>query len=446
MIHVRLLRPRMQQKIGLFALTSIVIGSQVGSGVFMLPQLLAPFGAFAIAGWVLSGLGALCLAMVFVGLVKRYPKTGGPHAYVQQAFGDTAAFFTGWTYWVVSSLSSATVIAATITYLTPIIGIQSPITFVSYELFLLFMITCLNLRGVGSASFVEILLGAIKLITLFAIPVAGLMLFNVEHISIAPIMVDTPSWQLIGKASALTLWAFLGVEAATAPAGSVHNPTWTIPVAIIGGTGCVIILYLLNSISIMGLIDRVDLTNTQTPYVLATQVIFGGNWHLMIAGFAALVCLSNLNAWILTSGQVALGIADDNLMPPLFKKKNRHGAPYWGLIISSAIMVPFIILTIDDNISRQIFSIISMSVQASIMIYLACIASYIVLLRREHQVWYHFEYIVAVLALLFCLGMMASEEIKTLGYAALFVLSGLPVYYGWLHQRLKNRTRLDNEV
>ena len=179
----------MQQKIGLFALTSIVIGSQVGSGVFMLPQLLAPFGAFAIAGWVLSGLGALCLAMVFVGLVKRYPKTGGPHAYVQQAFGDTAAFFTGWTYWVVSSLSSATVIAATITYLTPIIGIQSPLTFVSYELFLLFMITCLNLRGVGSASFVEILLGAIKLITLFAIPVAGLMLFNVEHISIAPIMV-----------------------------------------------------------------------------------------------------------------------------------------------------------------------------------------------------------------------------------------------------------------
>ena len=184
--------------------------------------------------------------------------------------------------------------------------------------------------------------------------------------------------------------------------------------AIIGGTCCVIVLYLLNSISIMGLIDRVDLTNTQTPYVLATQMIFGGNWHLVIAGFAALVCLSNLNAWILTSGQVALGIADDNLMPPLFKKKNRHGAPYWGLIISSAIMVPFIILTIDDNISRQIFSIISMSVQASIMIYLACITSYIVLLRREHKAWYHFEYIVAVLDMLFCLGKMASEEIKTL--------------------------------
>ena len=429
----------MQQKIGLFALTSIVIGSQVGSGVFMLPQLLAPFGIYALAGWIVSGIGALCLAMVFVGLVTRYPKTGGPHAYVQQAFGDTAAFFTGWTYWIVSSLSSATVIAATITYLTPIIGIQSPIAFVSYELLLLLMITCLNLRGVGSASFVEIILGAIKLITLLVIPIAGLALFNANNISLDPVLATTPSWHLIGKASALTLWAFLGVEAATAPAGSVHNPTWTIPMAIIGGTGCVIVLYLLNSISIMGLVDRVALANTQTPYVLATQVIFGGNWHLIIASFAALVCLSNLNAWVLTSGQVALGIADDQLLPPLFKKKNKHGAPYWGLIISSSLMVPFIILTIDDNISRQIFSIISMSVQASIMIYLACVASFLVILKREKKSVLSKEHLVAYLAMLFCLGMMASEEAKTLGYAILFVLSGVPVYYAWLYRRLNTR-------
>lgn len=421
----------MNKKIGLFALTSIVIGSQVGSGVFMLPQLLAPYGMYALIGWIVSGFGALCLAMVFVGLVKRCPKTGGPHAYVQHTFGDTAAFFTGWTYWVVSSLSSATVVAATITYLTPIIGIQTPSTFVAYELMLLLSITYLNLRGVESASFVEIILGCIKLITLFMIPIAGLFLFNSVNISVEPALVSISGWQLIGKASALTLWAFLGVEAATAPAGSVENPTLTIPTAILGGTSCVIALYLLNSISIMGLIGRVDLAQSQTPYVLATQQIFGGNWHLIIASFAALVCLSNLNAWILTSGQVALGIASDNLLPAFFKKTNAHGAPYYGIMISSLIMVPCIMLTIDDNISQQIFAIISMSVQASLFVYLACAASFISMLVQEHKPWYHYEYLTTACAVAFCLSMIVSEDLQTLAYASLFVLSGLPIYIGW---------------
>lgn len=424
-----------QQKIGLMALTSIVIGSQVGSGVFMLPQLLAPYGHLAILGWFVSGIGALSLAMVFVGLVKRHPRTGGPHAFVKAAFGNTAAFFIGWTYWVVSSLSSATVIAATITYLTPIIGIQSPYSFAGYELLLLILVGLINLRGVASAGSMEMLLGSVKLVTLLVIPLAGLSMFNSSNISIAPEISEAPSWLLIGRASALTLWAFLGVEAATAPAGSVKNPKFTIPVAIIGGTCCVIALYLINSISLMGLIDRTDLSNTSTPYVLATQMIFGGNWHLVIACFAALVCISNLNAWILTASQVALGVANDKLLPPLFKKKNQHGAPSNALIISCCMMIPLILFTIDDNISKQVFTIISMSVQASLIIYLACTASLLTLLYRENKPWYCHEYLSSAVATIFCLSMIVSEEIKTLIYASMFILSGLPVYFFWLRKQ-----------
>ena len=430
----------MQKKIGLLSLVSVVIGSQVGSGVFMLPQLLAPFGVYALAGWLLSGLGALSIAMVFVGLVKRCPKTGGPHAYVQLAFGKTAAFYTGWTYWIVSSLSSATVIVATITYLTPIIGIQSPFMFVFYEVVLLVIIGMLNLRGVASASAIEVILGLVKVITLLLIPLAGLLLFDTSNITVDQTFASTSSWLLIGKASALTLWAFLGVEAATAPAGSVKNPTTTIPMAIIGGTCFVILLYLLNSISIMGLIDQVALSKTSTPYVLATQTIFGGQWHLIIAGFAALVCLSNLNAWILTAGQIALGVANDNLLPKLFKTTNSQGTPSWGIVISCTIMVPFIILTIDDNISTQMFNIISMSVQASLFIYVACCASFITILMQEKKPWFHYEYICTLAALIFCGCMIVSEEIRTLIFASLFVLSGAPVYFFWLRRQPKQQT------
>ena len=157
----------------IFATCCYCYRKSVGSGVFMLPQVLAPFGLYALCGWLASGAGALTLALVFVGLVKRLPHTGGPHVYVQAALGPIAGYFTGWTYWLVSSLSCATVIASTINYLTPIIGVQGPAQFAACELALLALVCVINLRGVASASLVEAILAVIKAITLILIPLAG---------------------------------------------------------------------------------------------------------------------------------------------------------------------------------------------------------------------------------------------------------------------------------
>lgn len=426
----------MEKKIGLTALISIVIGSQVGSGVFMLPQLLAPYGVFALIGWCISGFGALSLAMVFMGLVKRLPKTGGPHAYVQEAFGQSAAFFIGWTYWLVSSLSSATVIAATISYLTPIINIKSPYIFAAHEIFLLGIVTIINLRGVKSASFIEVALNVIKIITLLIIPVAGLYFFDSGNITFSTDIIDQQSpISLISQTAVLTLWAFIGVEAATTPAEAVKNPKYTIPTAILIGTCFVLALYLINSISFIGLTTPAELAATKTPYVLATQKIFGGNWHLIIAGFAALVCVSNLNAWILTSGQIALGVANDNLLPSAFKRKNRYDAPFFALLTTAIVIVIPILLTIDDDISKQVFAIIDLSVQASVLIYLFCCASFFKILQNEKKAWHHYENIITVIAILFCIAMVSSAQIKTVLFASLFFASGLPIYVFWLRKQ-----------
>lgn len=423
----------MEKKIGLPALTSIVIGSQIGSGIFMLPQLLAPYGKFAVIGWCLSGIGALCLAFLFMGLVKRLPKTGGPHVYIQHVFGKSPAFFVGWAYWLASSLSSATVIAATISYLSPILNIQSPVAFMTCELALLGIVIIVNLQGIQSVSVLEILLNLIKFITLLVIPTVGLYYFSMNNANMmTPTMTNHSNLSLMCQSAALTLWAFLGVEAGTAPAESVKNPSSTIPKAILIGTCCVIALYLLNSIAFIGLIPPSELAGTTTPYVLATQKIFGGNWHLIIALFAALVCISNLNAWILTSGQIALGLANDGLLPRLLKNKNRFNAPVVALLATATVIVFPILVTIDDDISKQVFAIIDLAIQTSIFIYLFCGASLVCILRQEKKPWYHYEYIVTGLACLFCLFILANSHKKTLLFSSLFFISGYPVYWFWL--------------
>ena len=238
---------------------------------------------------------------------------------------------------------------------------------------------------------------------------------------------------LTGKAAVLTMWAFLGVEAATAPAGSVKNPSFTVPAALLSGTRCVIFLYLLNSISLLGLIEPSKLAATTTPYVLATQYIFGGNWHLVIAGFAALVCVSNLNAWILTSGQIAYGLACENLLPNIFKQRNQRQAPIWAIITSCAVIVPLILLTMDDNASKQISLVIGFSVQSSLFIYFLCSISYWIILQREGKPWWQYEKILAVLSGLFCISMACAAQWHEIVFSTLFIFAGLPVY--WLHVR-----------
>ena len=100
------------------------------------------------------------------------------------------------------------------------------------------------------------------------------------------------------------------------------------------GTLCVAILYLINSIGIIGLIPREDLIHSNAPYVDATQIIFSGQWHLLISLLASIICIGTLNAWVLISGQIALGLAQDGLMPSFFAKKNKNGAPIWSLFVS----------------------------------------------------------------------------------------------------------------
>src|SRR5580704_3675387 len=145
----------MNNKMGFWSIFALVTGSQIGSGVFLSPATLAPYGLYGLAGWIVSGLGAIALALVFAQLCSWYPKTGGPHVYVYQAFGPWAAFFTGWTYWVISWVSTTIVIVASVAYLTPIIGHQTPMILIILQIILLLLVTALNFRGVTAAGRVE---------------------------------------------------------------------------------------------------------------------------------------------------------------------------------------------------------------------------------------------------------------------------------------------------
>ena len=176
----------MSKKLGFWSVFAIVIGSQMGSGVFMLPASLAPYGQYGFLGWLVSGIGAICLALVFSGLCHRFPRTGGPHVYVKEMFGANAAFFTGWTYWVISWISTTAVIIASISYLSPFIPNASTHLELSLEILLLIAMTYLNLKGIEAAGKAEFILTALKIVPLLILPIIAMFYFNADNILIAP--------------------------------------------------------------------------------------------------------------------------------------------------------------------------------------------------------------------------------------------------------------------
>lgn len=417
----------MSPKIGFWPVFALVVGSQVGSGIFMLPASLAPYGKFSIGGWIISSAGAIMLSLVFALLCSKFPQTGGPHVFINKAFGPVWAFFTGWTYWVISWVSTAAVIITSIGYLSPFIGPQCPSVYLTLEILLLLIIIGVNFKGLKAASSFELFLILLKFIPLLVMPVAAISYFDQNNLVVSQKIASQPISEIFGQVTLITLWGFIGLESATTSAGSVRSPATTIPKAIISGTFCVAILYFVNSIGIIGLISGPDLASSKAPYVDAARVIFGGNWHLLVSATAFIVCVGTLNAWILTSGQIVLGLSHDGLIPAFWAQKNANDAPFWGIIISCLGIIPLIIMTSSDNLSSQVTMIIDFSVTAFLFVYLICSIALLKLLISRPLVNY-WHCLPAAGAMIFCSWVIFETPPATLLIASLFTASGLPVY------------------
>ena len=175
------------------------------------------------------GAGAICLGLTFAKLARLVPATGGPYAYTRMAYGDFAGFLIAWGYWI-SIWASLPVIAVAFAgamfNLFP--GLQNRTMAVALTLGAIWAVVLINLRGVKAAGLFAQVTTYTKLVPFAAIALIGLFFIDTSHFS-----EFNPSGKSLLSASAalapLTMFAFLGLESATVPAGDVKDPKRTIP-------------------------------------------------------------------------------------------------------------------------------------------------------------------------------------------------------------------------
>jgi APA family basic amino acid/polyamine antiporter len=271
-------QPKLRREFGLWTATALVIGNMVGSGVFLLPASLAlTAGPVSIFAWVLTGIGAMMLALVFAQLGRTYPRTGGPYVYVRRAFGDLMGFWTAWSYWINAWVGNAAIAIAFAGYLAVFWGDASTYWVATLlAIGLVWLMTAVNVAGVHQAARVQTVTTVIKFVPLLLIGVVGL--FYIDTDNFTPFTLTHGFDWGISSAALLTLWAFIGLESATVPADEVKDPETTIPRATILGTGAATAMYLVDREAFSGV-------NFVRSTVIATLALAYSSWAIWGAGF-----------------------------------------------------------------------------------------------------------------------------------------------------------------
>jgi arginine:agmatine antiporter len=362
------------KSLGVAACTAIVVGNMVGSGFYLSPAAVAPYGNLAILAWIVMGIGAACLGLTFAKLASLAPATGGPYAYTRMAYGDFAGFLIGWGYWI-SIWSSLPVIAVAfagaVFNLFP--GLHNRPMAVILTLGAIWAVVLVNLRGVKAAGIFAEVTTYTKLVPFAAIALIGLFFIDTSHFR----EFNPSGKSLLGASAALaplTMFAFLGLESATVPAGDVTDPKRTIPRSTVLGITIATLLYVLGTIAVMGIVPREQLVHSVAPFSDAAQALWGP-WGATAISVAVIVSsFGALNGWTLLMGQVPMAAARDGLFPSLFGRMSAQGVPALGIVISAVCATLLVLSQVagPPGLSAFYNLVVSLSTMAAVVPYAFC--------------------------------------------------------------------------
>jgi APA family basic amino acid/polyamine antiporter len=359
------------RQLGFWMCLALVVGNMIGSGIFLLPANLAPLGLNAIWGWLLTIGGAMCLAGVFAALAKAIPEATGPYDYVAKAMGAPPAFLVMWSYWISTWVTNSAISIAAVSYLSTLAPgfFAAPAVAPLFAVAFVALFTVIACTGAHVSGRVQILTSVLKIMPLVAAMVIALMVTGQgdQPAQFAPAPV-TPNG--VAAAAALTLWAMLGFECATVPAGRVKDPARTIPRATLIGTLAVGLIYLAASSAVFLLLPADVAANSAAPFADLVGSFWGPTASTFVVFFAAISCLGALNGWVLLQGEVPLSLARRGVFPQWFGKVNSRGMPVRAQVLGSTLSALLVVANYTRGLTELFAFMALLATVATLVLYL----------------------------------------------------------------------------
>jgi basic amino acid/polyamine antiporter, APA family len=421
------------QLLGFWMCVALVIGNTIGSGVFLLPAALAPYGLNSLIAWLMTAGGAMLFAIVFAQLSRAFPKAGGPYAYVHLAFGPFTAFIVSWGYWISMWVGNAAIATGAVSYLTPLVHSIGTVPGVSAAVTLAFVwtLTAVNCYGIKASGWVQSVTTILKLMPLIAIAAFGL--FSVRGPAFTAASAVPLSASGITAAATLTLWALLGVESATIPASKVRDPSRTIPIATMVGTFITAVICIFACTTVLLTVPTATLAQSNAPFVDLVTTHWGAWAGGLIAIFAAISGFGALNGWILLQGELPNVMAKNGVFPQIFARDSQRHTPTFSLLFSSGLVTVLILINYQKSMVSIFTFMILLSTTACLVLYLLCSLALLRLqwmgqLKTARSRTVPLA-IVGVMACVYSLWAIAGAGRESVIWGGVLLLLGAPMYF-----------------
>lgn len=474
----------LQRSLGLIDATSIVAGSMIGSGIFIVTAAMARdigSAAWLLVIWLVTGLLTMSAALSYGELAGMMPNAGGQFVYIQRAYGRLASFLYGWTVFTVIQTGVIAAVAVAFANYTAVffpvlentlIKLDTGFSFTNKQVLAMasiVLLTFINTKGVKLGKTIQLFFTSTKLLALFALIILGLYVglqtdvfaHNFSNMWDASKTVLHPDGSLtvtkltgvalLGAMGSTIIYSLFSSDAwnnVTFIAGEIKEPKKNIPRSLFLGTLIVTVIYLLANLAYLALLPMKGIPNGTSVLesgimfagqdrvgAAAASVIMGNIGVLVMAGLIMISTFGCNSGLVLAGGRLFYAMAKENLFFKKAGELNAHDVPakaLWLQCLWACLLC----------LSGKYGDLLTYSTFASLLFYMLTIFGIFILRKREpdtERPYKAFGYpiiplLYIVLTGLICIALLIYDTRNT-GMGLFIVLLGLPVYYILMRKR-----------
>jgi arginine:ornithine antiporter/lysine permease len=347
------------QKLSLLALTGMVVGSMVGSGIFSLPRTFGaatgPFGA--IIAWTIAASGMYMLARVFQMLAERKPDLdAGVYAYAKAGFGHYPGFLSALGYWIGSCIGNVSywvLIKSTLGAFFPVFGDGNTVAAIVVASIGIWLFHFMILRGVQQAAFINAVVTVAKIIPILIFILILFIAFKADLFRAnfwgGAGMPEKSLFEQVRATMLVTVFVFLGIEGASVYSRYAKERAHVGIATILGFLGVTTLMVLVTLLP-YAVLPQAEIAETRQPSMAAVLEAVVGHWGAVFISIGLLISvLGAYLAWSLIAAEVLSSAARSRDMPKLFGTENANKVPAAALWLTNIVVQLFVISTYWSN-------------------------------------------------------------------------------------------------
>ncbi|WP_026067699.1 basic amino acid/polyamine antiporter [Pusillimonas noertemannii] len=431
------------KKLGLLALTGMVVGSMIGAGIFSLPRTFG--GATGVVGaiiaWIIAGAGMYTLARVFQSLAERKPDLdAGVFAYAKAGFGNYLGFLSAFGYWIGSCIGNVSywvLIKSTLGAFFPVFGDGNTVLAIAAASIGIWLFHFMILRGVQQAAFINAVVTVAKIIPILAFIIILIFSFKFDLFR-ANLWGDLGGgggggslFQQVRMTMLVTVFVFLGIEGASVYSRYASKRSHVGIATLIGFVAALALMVLVTLLP-YAVLAQPEIAGLRQPSMAGVLSAVVGPWGAVFVSVGLLISvLGAYLAWSLICAEVLFAASKNEDMPRAFGRENRNGVPATALWLTNVIVQ---ILVISTYWSNDAFALmLSLTSAMSLIPYFLVAAFGFMLAKRgetyEDGVGRNRDLAVAAIAALYTAFMIYAGGMKFVLLSALLYAPGSALYY-----------------